>query len=269
MHLITLAIITAFAIGDGHTPGVITASGAPVRAGITLACDPEHYQFGQQIWIQGIGIRTCQDTGGAIKGKARFDLAFSTPQEAREFGRQSLRYAPLPLPQASKERRLIVYHGKTERWACSYYPMRDGAYTARHCLANVRGPGFTIYAGTERVTRFTLDPLRDLAHMIITPAPVPLRTPVEGETALLRSSQLVAGGIEYHTFTGIIQDLLEVRRWCVVSGPWYRVGISGDGVIGYDGALLGIVTGGTLDPSVGLADPYCGGTQSIFTTEVP
>ena len=37
-----------------------------------LACPPE-FKFGQKVYIKGIGVATCHDRGGAIKGK-RLDL---------------------------------------------------------------------------------------------------------------------------------------------------------------------------------------------------
>lgn len=37
-----------------------------------LACPPD-FAFGTQLWIEGVGIATCHDRGGAIKGH-RLDL---------------------------------------------------------------------------------------------------------------------------------------------------------------------------------------------------
>lgn len=56
----------------------------------TVACDRKYLH--QQFEIEGVGIVTCTDTGGAIKGKGRFDLYVETVQEARQFGVQELAY---------------------------------------------------------------------------------------------------------------------------------------------------------------------------------
>lgn len=51
------------------TPGYgITASGAKVTNGVTASC-PKSIKLGTKINIEGIGVRTCQDRGGAITGK--------------------------------------------------------------------------------------------------------------------------------------------------------------------------------------------------------
>ena len=62
--------------GDG-----ITASGAPVQAGVTVAADPDILPLGSAVYIEGIGLRYVQDTGSAIKGHA-LDVAVDTHNEA-------------------------------------------------------------------------------------------------------------------------------------------------------------------------------------------
>lgn len=62
--------------GDG-----ITASGAPVQAGVTVAADPDILPLGSAVYIEGVGLRYIQDTGSAVKGKA-LDVAVDTHSEA-------------------------------------------------------------------------------------------------------------------------------------------------------------------------------------------
>lgn len=62
--------------GDG-----ITASGAPVQAGVTVAADPDILPLGSAVYIEGVGLRYVQDTGSAAKGKA-LDVAVDTHSEA-------------------------------------------------------------------------------------------------------------------------------------------------------------------------------------------
>ena len=64
--------------GEGHG---ITRSGLPVQAGVTVAADPDVLPLGSVIYIEGVGIRIVQDTGGAIKGN-RIDVAVDTHDNA-------------------------------------------------------------------------------------------------------------------------------------------------------------------------------------------
>lgn len=66
----------------------ITSSGVKVQKEQTLACPP-HLPFGVQISIEGAGIFTCEDRGGAIKGN-HFDIYMETKTEAFAFGRRNL-----------------------------------------------------------------------------------------------------------------------------------------------------------------------------------
>lgn len=65
-----------------------TASGEPVTPGVTVAADPDVMPLGTRIYIDGIGERVAQDTGGAIRGH-KIDLAVESHQEAVEFGRKT------------------------------------------------------------------------------------------------------------------------------------------------------------------------------------
>lgn len=65
-----------------------TASGEPVTPGVTVAADPAVLPLGTRVYIDGIGERVVQDTGGAIRGH-KIDLAVEGHQEAVEFGRKT------------------------------------------------------------------------------------------------------------------------------------------------------------------------------------
>lgn len=56
-----------------------------------VAADPKLLPYGTKLEIPGIGIRTVDDTGGAMRKDARrgiyhIDIRFRTHQEARNFG---------------------------------------------------------------------------------------------------------------------------------------------------------------------------------------
>jgi len=64
----------------------ITASGAPVVPGVTVAAGKE-LPFGTELYIRGIGQRVVQDRGAAI-GRGHIDIAVKTQAEAFRFGRR-------------------------------------------------------------------------------------------------------------------------------------------------------------------------------------
>ena len=68
--------------------GTHTARGNPVRRGI-IAVDPHVIPLGTRVYIPGYGEAIADDTGGDIKG-SRIDIAFDTPEEAMQFGRQTI-----------------------------------------------------------------------------------------------------------------------------------------------------------------------------------
>ena len=72
----------------GKTNG-ITASGAKAKAKHTIAAS-NIYKFGTKIEIEGYGIYTVEDRGGAISGN-KIDIFFNTHQEALKFGRRQLK----------------------------------------------------------------------------------------------------------------------------------------------------------------------------------
>ena len=65
-----------------------TASGEPVTPGATVAADPDVLPLGTRVYIDGIGERVVQDTGGAIRGR-KIDLAVESHTEAVAWGVQN------------------------------------------------------------------------------------------------------------------------------------------------------------------------------------
>ena len=60
-----------------------TASGAPTEVGTTIAVDPTVIPLGTMVYIEGIGLRIAQDTGGAVKGN-KIDILLPTHDECFE-----------------------------------------------------------------------------------------------------------------------------------------------------------------------------------------
>jgi len=85
--VINASAYTAAADECGNDKG-ITASGIKVKEKRTIACPPE-FPFGAKISIEGLGVYTCEDRGGAIKGN-HIDIYVLTKKEAFSFGRQNL-----------------------------------------------------------------------------------------------------------------------------------------------------------------------------------
>lgn len=59
----------------------VTAIGTSVTAGRTIAVDPSVIPLGSWVYIEGIGWRVAEDTGGAIRGQ-KIDLAVSSHSQA-------------------------------------------------------------------------------------------------------------------------------------------------------------------------------------------
>ncbi len=68
--------------------GTRTASGTRVTEGRTIAVDRNVIPIGWWVYIEGIGFRRAEDTGGAIKGN-KIDVYYDSLQHARNFGRKS------------------------------------------------------------------------------------------------------------------------------------------------------------------------------------
>lgn len=67
----------------------LTASGAYVKEGVTIAC-PKSMKFGTVVEIDGYGKRVCQDRGGAIKN-GKLDLYMDSVIKAKNFGRKKVK----------------------------------------------------------------------------------------------------------------------------------------------------------------------------------
>ncbi|WP_342476525.1 3D domain-containing protein [Paenibacillus sp. FSL H7-0350] len=68
--------------------GTRTASGTRVTEGRTIAVDPSVIPIGWWVYIEGLGFRRAEDTGGAIKGN-KVDVYYDSLSHARNFGRKS------------------------------------------------------------------------------------------------------------------------------------------------------------------------------------
>jgi len=66
-----------------------TASGKRVKEGM-CAADWKHHPQGSLVAILGVGWCVVEDKGGAIKGRARFDVFKSSHKAAVQFGRRWL-----------------------------------------------------------------------------------------------------------------------------------------------------------------------------------
>lgn len=67
--------------------GTKTASGTRVQEGRTIAVDPDVIPLGWWVYIEGVGFRRAEDTGGAIKGN-KIDVYYDSLDQALNFGRK-------------------------------------------------------------------------------------------------------------------------------------------------------------------------------------
>lgn len=67
----------------------ITRSGTRATEGRTIAVDPAVVPLGSLVYIEGMGLRRAEDTGGKIRG-ARIDIYMEDLDQALHFGVQRL-----------------------------------------------------------------------------------------------------------------------------------------------------------------------------------
>ena len=66
----------------------ITATGAQLKPGITVAVDPRYWEMGTKFYIEGYGYVVADDTGSKIKGPHTMDVCVETKDQALKNGVQ-------------------------------------------------------------------------------------------------------------------------------------------------------------------------------------
>lgn len=83
------ATLTAYAVGDGHTPGNKPTYGGVAQRGV-VAFDPRFLKPRTQLYIPGYGFGKALDTGGDIKGSCCFDVCYGrNVRGAKNWGRKT------------------------------------------------------------------------------------------------------------------------------------------------------------------------------------
>ena len=93
-ELVSLGVFTVYAYCPcetccGQWSGGPTASGVMPEEGRTVAADWDVLPAGTEIYIDGVGWRTVEDTGSGIKGNS-LDLYMDNHQDALEWGVQEV-----------------------------------------------------------------------------------------------------------------------------------------------------------------------------------
>lgn len=81
----TVTAYTPSADECGNDKG-ITCSGHPIVPGVTVAVDRRYWPIGTTFYIKGLGYVVAMDSGGAIKGRNRFDFAVLDKEFAKRIG---------------------------------------------------------------------------------------------------------------------------------------------------------------------------------------
>ncbi|GLG00105.1 hypothetical protein Alches_01440 [Alicyclobacillus hesperidum subsp. aegles] len=87
--LFTITAYNLDRISTGKDPGDpgfgITATGTFAKTGRTVAVDPTVIPYGSLLYIEGVGWRIAEDTGGAIRGR-HIDVLMPSRRNALQFG---------------------------------------------------------------------------------------------------------------------------------------------------------------------------------------
>lgn len=78
-------------LDDNGEPIVYTASGAIAKQGRTIAVDPEVFEYGTEVWLDGPwGVQAfiAEDCGYGVEGR-HIDIYFDSHEEARQWGLQT------------------------------------------------------------------------------------------------------------------------------------------------------------------------------------
>ncbi|MEI2448950.1 3D domain-containing protein, partial [Priestia megaterium] len=86
---------TAYTANCAGCSGV-TATGQNVSSGThkIIAVDPSVIPLGSKVYVEGYGVATAGDTGGAIKGY-RIDVLVPSESAAKAFGRRTVKITVL------------------------------------------------------------------------------------------------------------------------------------------------------------------------------
>lgn len=86
---------TAYTANCAGCSGV-TATGQNVSSGThkIIAVDPSVIPLGSKVYVEGYGVATAGDTGGAIKGY-RIDVLVPSESAAKAFGRRTVKVTVL------------------------------------------------------------------------------------------------------------------------------------------------------------------------------
>ena len=96
------ALVTAYTKDCEGCSG-ITADGTPADSSFRIiAADRKHWRMGTQVRLffpEGdVRTYTVRDTGGAIKGRCRFDMLVRTEEFALKWGRKRIRFEVVKKP---------------------------------------------------------------------------------------------------------------------------------------------------------------------------